>query len=72
MTHVTADRYKEEHGRYQLAPWSGQCSDYREVEGMRIPTSIAITWQLTTGDFTWFRCKVTEIEYDQSGKATVF
>src|SRR5947209_13714780 len=41
LTHVTADRYKEEHRRYLLAPWSGQCSEYQEVEGMRIPTRIA-------------------------------
>jgi hypothetical protein len=68
VTHVTADRYKEEHGHYLLAPWSGQCDDYQEVEGMRIPTRIAITWHLASGEFTWFRCKITEIEYDQSGK----
>lgn len=37
---------------------------------MRIPTSIEITWHLTTGDFTWFRCKLTEIEYNQSGQVT--
>lgn len=68
VTRVTADRSKEEHGHYMLAPWSGQCDEYQEVEGMRIPTSIAITWHLASGDFTWFRCKVTHIEYNQSGK----
>ncbi|GAC1624425.1 MAG: hypothetical protein NVS4B9_15910 [Ktedonobacteraceae bacterium] len=72
LTHVTADRYKEEHGRYLLAPWSAQCNEYREVEGMRIPTRIEITWHLSSGAFTWFRCKVTEIEYNQSGRVTRF
>ena len=43
ITQVTADRYKEEHGHYLLAPWEGQCDEYQEVEGMRIPTRIAIT-----------------------------
>jgi len=71
LTQVTADRYKEEHGRYQLAPWSGCCDAYQELEGMRIPTRIAITWHLASGDFTWFRCKVTQIEYNQSGKVAV-
>lgn len=70
-THVTADRYKEDHGRYLLAPWSGQCDEYREVEGMRIPSRIAITWHLASGDFTWFRVKITRIEYNQSGKLMV-
>jgi hypothetical protein len=71
LTQVTADRYKEEHGHYLLTPWSGQCNEYQEVDGMRIPTSIEITWHLASGDFTWFRCKITEIEYNQSGKVTV-
>ena len=71
LTRVTADRYKEEHGRYLLAPWSGQVDEYEEVEGRRIPTRIAITWHLSSGDFTWFRCKVPHIEYNQSGKVTV-
>src|SRR6266851_6310347 len=26
LTNVTADRYKEEHGHYLLAPWSAQCN----------------------------------------------
>ncbi len=72
LTHVTADRYKEEHGRYLLAPWSAQCNEYQEVDGMRIPTSIEITWHLASGEFTWFRCKLTEIEYNQSGRITRF
>jgi hypothetical protein len=71
LTHVTADRYKEEHGHYLLAPWSAQCNEYQEVEGMCIPTRIEITWHLASGEFTWFRVKITEIEYNQSGKVTV-
>lgn len=71
LTHVTADRYKEEHGHYLLAPWSAQCNEYQEVEGMRIPTRLEITWHLASGEFTWFRVKITEIEYNQSGKVTV-
>ncbi len=72
LTHVTADRYKEEHGHYLLAPWSGQCNEYQEVEGMRIPTRIEVTWHLTSGEFTWFRVQITEIEYNQSGRVTRF
>ena len=71
LTHVTADRYKEEHGHYLLAPWSGQCTAYQEVDGMRIPTRIKITWHLASGNFTWFRCKITEVKYNQLGKVTV-
>ena len=72
LTHITANRYKEEHGHYLLAPWMAQCDEYQEVEGMRIPTKFEITWHLASGEFTWFRVKITEIEYNQSGKVTRF
>ena len=41
-----------------------------QVDGMRIPTRIEITWHLASGEFTWFRVKITDIEYNQSGRVT--
>ena len=70
LTHVTADRYRGQHG--QLTPWSVQVQEYQEVSGMRIPTSIEVTWHLASGEFTWFRVQITEIEYNQSGRVTRF
>jgi hypothetical protein len=70
LTKLTAQRYREEHGHYQLAPWTAQSNEYQEVDGMRIPTRSEVTWHLASGDFTWFRFKITEIEYNQSGKVT--
>lgn len=67
LTNMTTERYREEHGRYRLEPWSGQFNDYQEVDGIHIPTSFAITWHLATGDFTWMRGELTEIAYNQSG-----
>ena len=37
---------------------------------MRIPTKSEVTWHPASVEFTWFRFKITEIEYDQSGKVT--
>ena len=70
LTQLTAQRYREERGHYQLEPWTAQSNAYQEVEGMRIPTKSEVTWHPASGEFTWFRFKITEIEYDQSGKVT--
>jgi hypothetical protein len=70
LTHVTTDRYMEEHGHYRLEPWSGQFNEYQEVDGIRIPTKFEVTWHLASGEFSWLRGEITEIEYNQSGKAT--
>ena len=71
-TQITTDRFMEEHGHYRLTPWSGQSNEYREVDGMRIPTRIEASWHLASGEFSYFRCKITEIEFNQSGKVTRF
>jgi hypothetical protein len=71
-TFFRADRYMEAHGHYRLAPWSVLSNAYREVEGMCIPTHFEVTWHLPSGDFTWLRGDITEIEYNHSGKVTTF
>jgi Family of unknown function (DUF6920) len=69
ITHITADRYGGAQGEF--TPWLVRTEDYREVCGMHIPTTIEVTWHLAPGDFTWFRCRISQIEYNQSGKLIV-
>ncbi|MGZ3623816.1 MAG: DUF6920 family protein [Ktedonobacteraceae bacterium] len=70
LTLVTAQRYMGNQGI--LTPWSIHLEAYREVNGMHIPTVFEVTWHPASGDFTWFRGQITEIEYNQSGKFTRF
>jgi hypothetical protein len=70
LTLVTAQRYMGKEGL--LTPWSIQLGKYREAGGMLVPTTFEVTWHLASGDFTWFRGQITEIEYNQSGKVTRF
>jgi hypothetical protein len=72
MTHLTAERYMAEGKSYRLERWSAHCDAYREVSGMLIPTRVEVAWNLASGDFSYFRGEITEIEYNQSGKVTVF
>jgi Family of unknown function (DUF6920) len=39
---------------------------------MLIPTRVEVAWNLASGDFSYFRGEITEIEYNQSGKVMVF
>jgi hypothetical protein len=41
-------------------PWRGEFSEYREFDGMRVPTRAEVSWLLPEGVFTYFRCQVTE------------
>lgn len=64
VINFTADRYYEHDGQYTLRPWSIDMNDYRALDGIKIPTRGEVTWKLETGDFTWFRFEITEIDYN--------
>ncbi len=64
MTGLTAERYREENGEYSLDVWSPRVSEYREVNGIRIPTNSEVIWKLNSGDFPCIRIEVTDIKYD--------
>lgn len=63
-THVTAERYRQEHKRQVLRPWTGRWDDYREINGLRIPFRAEAAYTLESGGFSYFRGEVTEVEYD--------
>ena len=64
-THVTAERYREEHKQQVLRPWVGRWDDYREIVGFRIPMRAEASWLLESGECRYFRAKVTSIQYNQ-------
>jgi hypothetical protein len=63
----TAKRYMENHGRYSLEDWVVEAKDYKEFGGIEIPHKVDVTWQLEAGDYHWFSCEVTDIEYNHVG-----
>jgi len=60
-----AKRFGEFDGEFSLEIWSIQLRDYREIEGIRVPTKGEVTWELEEGDFKWFVFEVQEIQYNQ-------
>lgn len=68
MTRLTAERSMVQGRSSRLEPWSAHCQEYQEVQGMRIPTSVDVAWNLASGDFSYFRGEITAIAYNQQGK----
>ncbi len=62
----TANRYRDVNGRYVLQEWGGITRGYREFNGIRIPNKTDVIWRPETGDFTWYKLEITEIEYNKS------
>ncbi len=60
-----ANRYREINGRYELQDWGGITKGYREFNGINIPNKTDIIWRPETGDFNWYKCEITDIEYNK-------
>ena len=42
-------------------PWRGRFCDYREVDGVRVPTRAEVEWQLEGGAFPYWRGTITSV-----------
>lgn len=58
-------RYREVSGDYVLSDWGGIYKAYKEFEGIRIPTKTEIFWGEQDGEFKWFVCEITDVEYNK-------
>lgn len=64
VTGFTASRYGDFNGQYTLETWLITVEEYKEFHGLRVPHKGDVTWKLKTGDFTWYRFELEELEYN--------
>lgn len=51
-----------------LENFTGYCSDYRIVDGMKVPFYLEATWNLESGDLSYAKFKIDRIEYNNPSK----
>ncbi|MDD2630205.1 MAG: hypothetical protein PHV61_08630 [Limnochordia bacterium] len=59
-----AERHMENKGEFSLEDWIVQMKEYKEFNGVVIPNKVDVIWKLDSGDFHWFSCEVTDVEYN--------
>jgi hypothetical protein len=42
-----------------MTPWSASCNEFREWEGLRVPTRLEVFWHLPEDRFVYFRAEIT-------------
>jgi len=62
---MQTDRYMDEN---HLEKWVIKVADYKEWNGVVIPTQFEVLWRLEKGDFSYAKFNITEIEYDKPMK----
>jgi hypothetical protein len=69
ITHAVVDgRYMTVGDEYIKEKWTTPYTEYREMSGFRIPTKGEATWNLKTGDFTYVKLELTDVEYDNPNR----
>lgn len=61
----TAPRYMEKNGQYSLEAWRVLMRDYREYNDMVLPAAVKVIWDLSSGEYIWFKAELNEVEYDR-------
>lgn len=60
----TDDRYREVNGKMIRTPWYGTYDDPSVFDGMRVPTSAAVSWETPDGPLTYARFTIERLDYD--------
>lgn len=60
---VADDRPRTVDGELEPTPWTGEFGDYETHNGMLVPTSAAVAWNLPDGDLRYFEGELTSIEH---------
>lgn len=55
-----ADRPAQVPGGFERRAWRGEFGEYRDFDGLRVPSSARVFWDLPSGPFEYFRCDVVE------------
>ncbi|GAB6279161.1 MAG: hypothetical protein STSR0006_11650 [Lentimicrobium sp.] len=65
IINFVAQRYMEIDGQYSLETWSPTVIEYKNINGVKIPSKAEVIWKLKTGDFKWYQLEITDIEYNK-------
>ena len=66
LTNMIAERYRTVGKRFELDQWSTPVAAYRESNGIIIPIKGEGVWNLSTGDFSYIKLEITDIEYNHA------
>lgn len=64
LVNVVAERYNDQRG--SLETWSTPITAYGEFGGLRVPVEGEGIWKYDSGDFSYIRLRITEIDYNVS------
>jgi len=68
LENFIAERYRDEGGQLELRTWSTPITEYKEINGIRMPSKGDAVWNLSSGDLKYIEVELTDIEYNNPTK----
>ncbi len=67
IINFTAKRYRSVGKYYFFDDWSTPVNNYRDFNGMRLPSDVETVWNLSSGEMIYSRTELLSVEYDVPG-----
>lgn len=64
MVGFRGTRYMDANGSFVLTEFYARLDGHKEYQGIKIPTQWEAGWKLESGDYTWFKAELAEVEYN--------
>jgi hypothetical protein len=64
MIYCIADRYQGGGKNATLEKWEVRTTETGVRDGIRVPVKSEVTWKLKTGNFTWYKLEIPELQYN--------
>jgi len=68
LENFITERYYDEGGQLVLRTWSTPITEYKEINGIRMPSKGDAVWNLSSGDFKYIEVELTDIEYNKPAR----
>jgi len=63
----TCERYYSKgDNQYSLEKYKALVGDYKEFDGLKIPSKGDAIWELESGDYNYYKFEITEVEYNKA------
>lgn len=63
LTRITAQRYREVKGKFELADWEINNLEFSSFHGITLPYKAQVNWNLPEGNQCYYQLEVTDISY---------
>lgn len=64
ITNFIGERFHNVNGKLTRDTWTTPITGYSDFDGMRLPARGEATWKMASGDFCYFRLKLSDIQYN--------